>query len=45
MSKIGFIGLGIMGTPMSQNLYKAGYQVLVSDLSEARKQHPLTLSS
>lgn len=38
MSKIGFIGLGIMGTPMSQNLKKAGYNVLVFDLSEARLQ-------
>jgi len=38
MSKIGFIGLGIMGTPMSQNLHKAGYEVLVSDLAEARLQ-------
>ena len=38
MKKIGFIGLGIMGTPMSQNLHKAGYEVLVSDLSEARLQ-------
>lgn len=38
MSKIGFIGLGIMGTPMSQNLKKAGYEVMVSDLSEARLQ-------
>lgn len=41
MSKIGFIGLGIMGTPMSQNLHKAGYHVLVSDLSDARKQQAL----
>ena len=38
MSKIGFIGLGIMGTPMSQNLKKAGYDVMVSDLVEARLQ-------
>lgn len=36
MSKVGFIGLGIMGTPMSQNLHKAGYQVMVSDLAEFR---------
>ena len=36
MSKIGFIGLGIMGTPMSKNLKKAGYDLLVSDLNEAR---------
>lgn len=30
---IGFIGLGIMGKPMSLNLLKAGYQVAVNDLS------------
>jgi 2-hydroxy-3-oxopropionate reductase len=29
MSKIGFIGLGIMGKPMSKNLLKAGYEVVV----------------
>jgi 3-hydroxyisobutyrate dehydrogenase-like beta-hydroxyacid dehydrogenase len=27
--KIGFMGLGIMGTPMSANLLKAGYDVMV----------------
>jgi len=27
--KIGFIGLGIMGKPMSKNLLKAGYQLVV----------------
>ena len=30
--KIGFIGLGIMGKPMSKNLLKAGYD-LVSAMS------------
>ncbi len=29
--KIGFIGLGIMGKPMSKNLLKAGYQLVVND--------------
>jgi 2-hydroxy-3-oxopropionate reductase len=29
--KIGFIGLGIMGKPMSRNLLKAGYQLVVLD--------------
>ncbi len=29
--KIGFIGLGIMGKPMSRNLLKAGYELLVLD--------------
>ncbi|HAI04828.1 MAG TPA: 2-hydroxy-3-oxopropionate reductase, partial [Pantoea sp.] len=29
--KIGFIGLGIMGKPMSKNLVKAGYSLVVRD--------------
>lgn len=29
--KVGFIGLGIMGKPMSKNLLKAGYSLVVSD--------------
>jgi 2-hydroxy-3-oxopropionate reductase len=29
--KIGFIGLGIMGKPMSRNLLKAGYELVVMD--------------
>lgn len=29
--KIGFIGLGIMGKPMSKNLLKAGYDLVVMD--------------
>ncbi|MBU2027072.1 MAG: 2-hydroxy-3-oxopropionate reductase [Proteobacteria bacterium] len=32
MQKIGFIGLGIMGKPMSKNLLKAGYPLLVYDI-------------
>lgn len=34
MSKIGFIGLGIMGKPMSKNLLKAGHQLVVFDINE-----------
>jgi 2-hydroxy-3-oxopropionate reductase len=34
MTKIGFIGLGIMGKPMSKNLIKAGYQLIVSDFNK-----------
>ena len=30
--KVGFIGLGIMGKPMSHNLIKAGHQVVVYDI-------------
>ena len=29
MSKIGFVGLGIMGTPMAANLIKAGHEVFL----------------
>lgn len=32
--KVGFIGLGIMGKPMSKNLIKAGYDVVVCDLNQ-----------
>jgi 2-hydroxy-3-oxopropionate reductase len=35
MSKIGFIGLGIMGKPMSKNLLKAGHRLVVCDINEA----------
>jgi 2-hydroxy-3-oxopropionate reductase len=35
MEKIGFIGLGIMGKPMSINLLKAGHQVIVLKHSAA----------
>jgi 2-hydroxy-3-oxopropionate reductase len=34
MKKIGFIGLGIMGKPMSKNLLKAGFDVAVFNRSE-----------
>lgn len=33
--KIGFIGLGIMGKPMSKNLLKAGYELVVCDVVQA----------
>ncbi|NOU95886.1 2-hydroxy-3-oxopropionate reductase [Paenibacillus sp. LMG 31456] len=32
--KVGFIGLGIMGKPMSINLLKAGYELVVLDTSK-----------
>jgi 2-hydroxy-3-oxopropionate reductase len=33
--KIGFIGLGIMGKPMSKNLLKKGYELVVCDVVKA----------
>ena len=35
MSKIGFIGLGIMGKPMLRNLRKAGHELIAYDVSAA----------
>lgn len=35
MLKVGFIGLGIMGRPMTLNLLKAGIDLTVYDISEA----------
>jgi 2-hydroxy-3-oxopropionate reductase len=31
--KTGFIGLGVMGKPMSKNLIKAGYSLMVYDIN------------
>ncbi|MEV0596112.1 2-hydroxy-3-oxopropionate reductase [Nonomuraea cavernae] len=38
---IGFVGLGIMGTPMAANLLKAGHAVTGFDLSGERIEHLL----
>ncbi len=38
MAKIGFIGLGIMGKPMSKNLLKAGHELVVFDVVPAAVQ-------
>ena len=35
MAKIAFVGLGIMGKPMSKNLLKAGHSVVVFDVAPA----------
>jgi 2-hydroxy-3-oxopropionate reductase len=38
MSKIGFIGIGIMGKPMCKNLLKAGHTLIVYDIDEVPVQ-------
>ena len=35
MTRIGFIGLGIMGKPMAKNLLKAGHSLVVYDIMPA----------
>ena len=37
MAKIGFIGLGLMGLPMAQNLIKAGHAVKGMDANNVRR--------
>lgn len=34
--KVGFIGLGIMGKPMSKNLLKAGYELVVNNRTRSK---------
>jgi 3-hydroxyisobutyrate dehydrogenase len=34
MAKVGFIGVGNMGGPMTRNLLQAGHEVKAFDLSE-----------
>lgn len=43
--KIGFIGLGIMGKPMSKNLIKAGYLLVVSNHNPAAAKELETLGA
>lgn len=38
MSKIGFIGLGIMGTPMAQNLMKGGHELNLFSIPSVPEQ-------
>lgn len=43
--KVGFIGLGIMGKPMSKNLLKAGYTLVVRDSSPANEAELVELGA
>jgi len=45
MLKVGFIGLGIMGKPMSKNLLKAGYQLVVHDLNRSAVDELVSLGA
>lgn len=38
MSRIGFVGLGIMGRPMARNLIKAGHTLIVHDITTAARE-------
>lgn len=45
MMKIGFIGLGIMGKPMSKNLLKAGYELVVNDFNQSSMDELVALGA
>ena len=45
MHKIGFIGLGIMGTAMAKNLIRAGFEVTVWNRSEAKCAEMIALGA
>lgn len=43
--KIGFIGLGIMGRPMSKNLLKAGHELVVCDFNKEAVEDLVSLGA
>lgn len=43
--KLGFIGLGIMGKPMSKNLIKAGHELVVCDFNQASVNELVSLGA
>lgn len=45
MKNIGFIGLGIMGKPMARNLLKAGYSLVVHNLTRASVDELVSLGA
>ena len=45
MERIGFIGLGLMGLPMSKNLLKSGYAVTVFNRSRAAMDELLAVGA
>ena len=36
MVQVGYIGLGVMGTPMSSNLLRKGFEVTVFDIDQSK---------
>ena len=43
--RIGFIGLGLMGTPMTKNLLKAGYDLSVHDINREALEEVVVLGA
>lgn len=43
--RIGFIGIGNMGGPMSINLLKAGYKLIIYDIREEAMEEPVRLGA
>src|SRR5664280_450783 len=45
MRKIGFIGIGTMGTPMVRNLLKAGYELIIHDRATGKAEQLVELGA
>jgi len=43
--KVGFIGLGIMGNPMSKNLIKAGHELVVNNRTKSKADDVIALGA
>lgn len=43
--KVGFIGLGVMGAPMCNNIIKSGYEVFAYDNNEQARENAKTLGA
>lgn len=45
VKKVGFIGLGVMGRPMAENLLRAGYHVTVWNRTPSKMKEPVALGA
>lgn len=42
---VGFVGLGMMGAPMAENILKNGLPLMVHDLDRAKVDHSVSLGA
>ena len=45
MARLGFVGTGLMGSPMAQNLLRAGHEVMVYDVHPAATEQCAALGA
>jgi len=42
---VGFVGLGMMGAPMAENILKAGHPLVVYDIDQRKNEHIAALGA